>query len=95
MTDKRPSMNRRLRFATVIVISQILLIALAISWVIHMVIVAVYGAAYFVENNHFILYAEIVAPVLITLFAIYILILQIKRLGERRGTDRDKDSQYK
>jgi len=90
MTDNRPSMYRRLRFATVVVISQILLIALAISWVIHMVTIALYGAAYFIENNRLILYAEIIAPVLITIFAIFVLVIQIQRLGERRRNDRGK-----
>lgn len=59
MTDNRMSMYRRLRFTTVIVISQILLIALAMSWLVHMVTIAISGSAYFVENNRFILYAEI------------------------------------
>lgn len=88
MTPKKLSMRRRLRFTTLILATQILLIALAIAWLIHMVIIAVYGSAYFVENNHFILYAEISASLLITVFAICMLILQIRRLGERRSSDR-------
>ena len=73
-----------------VLISQALLIALAISWLIHMLIIAVNGSAYFVENNHFTLWTEITASVLITIFAIFILITQIQRLGERRRTDRDE-----
>jgi hypothetical protein len=84
-------MQRRLRFSLIIVVSQILLIALAISWLIHMVIIAVSGSVYFVENNPMILWTEITLTVLITLFAISILVMQIQRLGERRSGDRKED----
>jgi uncharacterized membrane protein YbhN (UPF0104 family) len=81
------TMRRRLKSTTFVIISQALLIALAISWVIHMAIIALYGSAYFVENNPFILWAEIIGSVLITIFAIFILTGQIQRLGERRRSD--------
>jgi len=81
-------MRRRLRFSLLIIISQMMLVALAISWLIHMVTIAATGSAYFVENNPFILWAEISVSVLITVFAICVLVIQIRRLGERRGTDR-------
>ena len=80
-------MRRRLSFATVVLSSQLLLIALAISWFVHMVIIAVNGSVYFVEKNPLILWGEITAIVLITLFAIYVFILQIVRLGERRRSE--------
>jgi len=74
----------------VVLVSQLLLIALAIAWLVHMVIIAVNGSIYFVENNPLILWGEITAIVLITLFAIFVFTLQIIRLGERRrGEDRD------
>jgi ABC-type nickel/cobalt efflux system permease component RcnA len=92
MEDRLP-MRRRLKSSLLVMISQALLIALAISWLIHMVIIAVDGSAYFVENNHFILWAEIVGSVLITIFAIFILVIQIQRLGERRRIDRTEDTQ--
>ncbi len=91
MDEKTRTMQRRLRFSLLILISQILLIALAISWLVHMVTIAVRGSAYFVENNPLILWAEITISVLITVFAIYLLIVQIQRLGERRGADRNAD----
>ena len=75
-----------------VLVTQALLIALAISWLIHMIIIAVNGSAYFVENNNAILWGEISASVLITLFAISILVIQIQRLGERRRGDRRGDS---
>jgi uncharacterized membrane protein YbhN (UPF0104 family) len=90
MDDKARAMQRRLRFSLLILVSQILLLALAISWLVHMAIIAICGSAYFVENNPFILWAEIAISVIITLFAIYILLLQIRRLGERRGADRNR-----
>ena len=82
------AMQRRLRFSLYIVISQILLVALAISWLVHMTIIAISGSVYFVENNPWILWAEISVSILITVFAIFILIMQIQRLGERRSADR-------
>jgi len=81
------TMRRRLKSTAFVIISQALLIAMAISWVIHMAIIALYGSAYFVENNPFILWAEIIGSVLITVFAIFILTGQIQRLGERRRND--------
>jgi len=90
MDDKTRAMQRRLRFSLLILVSQILLIALAISWLVHMVIIATSGSAYFIENNPLILWGEITISIFITLFAIYILVVQIQRLGERRGADRNK-----
>jgi uncharacterized BrkB/YihY/UPF0761 family membrane protein len=88
MVDKKLSMRRRLRFTTFVMVTQMLLIAMAIAWLIHMVTIAMAGSAYFVENNPFILWGEISISVLITIFAICILAMQIRRLGERRSTDR-------
>ena len=91
MTNRKVTMRRRLRFTTLVMITQMLLIALAISWLIHMATIAIDGSAYFIENNPLILWGEITASVLITIFAICILAFQIQRLGERRSTDRNKD----
>jgi ABC-type nickel/cobalt efflux system permease component RcnA len=74
-----------------VLVSQILLIALAISWLIHMLTIAAEGSIYFVENNPVILWTEISVSILITAFAIYILIIQIRRLGERRESDGSTD----
>jgi len=92
MDDKQQlSMRRRLRFSLIIVISQVLLIALAISWLVHMSIIAASGSVYFVENNAYILWTEIAITILITLFGISILIMQLRRLGERRSGERAGD----
>jgi ABC-type nickel/cobalt efflux system permease component RcnA len=88
MDDKKLSMQRRLRFSLLVLVSQMLLVAMAISWLVHMGIIAVSGSVYFVENDPLILWAEITVSVLITLFAIYVLIVQVQRLGERRGAER-------
>lgn len=85
-------MRRRLRFAVVVLISQVLLIAVTVAWLIHMTIIAVNGSVSFVERNPYILWGELIATVLITVFAIYVLALQIKRLGERRRVDRNGGS---
>lgn len=81
-------MHRRLRFAIVILISQILLIALALSWFIHMLLIEINGAVYFVETEPIILWTEIIATLIIIMFSGYVLAMQIKRLGERRENDR-------
>ena len=91
MNDNKSPMRRRLRFSLLVVVTQTLLIALAVSWLVHMVTIALAGSVYFVENNPFILWGEIIVSVLITIFAICILVMQIQRLGERRGVDRNKN----
>lgn len=85
--DSRPLMRRRLRSTLAVLSSQMLLIALAIAWLVQMIIIAQCGAVYFIEKNSVILWVEIVASLLITIFAIYVLIRQIQRLGERRRED--------
>ena len=44
-------MRRRLKFTSVVLVNQMLLIALAIAWLIHMIVIAFYGAVHFVEMN--------------------------------------------
>jgi uncharacterized membrane protein YbhN (UPF0104 family) len=92
MASHKQPMVRRLRLAVIILVSQMLLIALAISWLIHMALIAANGSVYFVEENHFVLLAEIAASVLITLFGLWVLALQIQRLSERRSSDRSDDT---
>ena len=82
-------MRRRLKFTLLVIVSQMLLVALAIVWLIHMFLIALDGSLYFTANNPYILWAEISAAVLIIILAITILIIQLQRLGERRGTDRN------
>jgi hypothetical protein len=79
--------GRRLKFTILVLISQLLLIALAIAWVIHMVLIAKDGAVYFVEGNSTILWAEIGITTLITLFATAVFSIEVYRLGERRKGD--------
>ena len=81
-------MRRRLRFATLSMINQILLIALAIAWIVHITLIGMYGTVYFEENNPVVLWAEIITLIVILSFSIYIFILQVRRFGERR---RDSD----
>jgi hypothetical protein len=84
----KPSMRRRLRFATLSMVNQILLIALALAWIVHISLIGVYGTVYFEENNPVVLWAEIITLVVILSFSIYIFVLQVRRFGERR---RDSD----
>ncbi len=87
------SSGRRLKFAIVVLVSQVLLIGLAIAWIVHMVLIAVNGEIYFIEGNPWILYTEIAATTLITLFATAVFALQVYRLGERRRSDRVNSGQ--
>ena len=87
--------TRRVRFAIVVLVSQLLLITLALAWAIHMIIIAVHGSVYFVEDNPFILWLEIIITMLICLFGVTVFILQLRRLGEHRKseeTHRDRRS---
>jgi hypothetical protein len=81
-------MRRRLKFTTLIMINQMMLIALAIAWIIHMSLIAANGSVFFEERNALVLWGEISAMVIITVFAIYVLAVQVQRLGESR---RDSD----
>ena len=86
--------RRRTIFVMAVLASQLLLIAMALAWCVHMVIIAKVGEVYFVEENPMILYGEITATVIVTLFAIIMFALQYKRLGEkRRGDDKERDDQ--
>lgn len=85
----KPSMRRRLRFATLSMVNQILLIALAIAWIVHIVLIGKYGAVYFEESNPVVLWAEIITLIVILSFSIYIFILQVRRFGERRRDSGD------
>ena len=80
-------MRRRLKFTLIVIVSQMLLVALAIAWLIHMFLIALNGSLYFIENNPYVLWAEISAALLITIFAIIVLAMQVYRLGERRRSD--------
>ena len=63
---------------------------MAAAWVIHMVLIAKSGHVYFIEENPVVLYGEIAATVVITLFAIVVFVIQYKRLRERRKGENDK-----
>jgi hypothetical protein len=82
------SPNRRIRFALVVLVSQLLLIALAASWAVHMIIIAEKGSVYFVEGNLAMLWTEIALTVVICIFGATVFIMQLRRLSERRGEDR-------
>jgi hypothetical protein len=68
-----------------------LLIALAFAYLLQMIIIAREGAAYFIEKNRLILYGEITGVALILIFAVYVLVTELRRLSERRGADRNED----
>jgi len=57
---------------------------------IEMILIATNGLVQFVEANPIILAIEIILTVLITLFGIFVFVVQLKRLGEKREDDRRK-----
>jgi hypothetical protein len=67
--------------------SQILLIALACVMLIQMLLIAIYGLVNFVENNRAILITEISLTTLIIFFGIFVFVIQLIRLGEKRNSD--------
>ena len=79
--------RRRIRFAIVILASQLLLIALAFVMLVQMLLIATNGLVQFVEDNHVILTIEIILTILVTSFGISVFIIQLKRLGEKRNSD--------
>ncbi len=73
--------TRRLVPGLLVLTSQLLLVALAVAWCIHMILIAKNGQIYFVEPNAVILYAEIAATVFIAFFAITVFVVQYRKLG--------------
>ena len=71
--------NRRTRFALIVLASQLLLIALSFVMMIEMILISTNGLVQFVENNPLILAVEIILTVLITVFGIFVFIVQLKR----------------
>ena len=80
--------GRRVRFAIIILASQLLLTALAVVMLVQMFFIAIDGVVQFSENNQAVLILEIILTTLITLFGISVFVIQLRRLGENRSSDR-------
>ena len=80
--------GRRVRFAIIILASQLLLTALAVVMLVQMFFIAINGVVQFSENNQAVLILEIILTALITLFSISVFVIQLRRLGENRNSDR-------
>ncbi|MFC1866463.1 hypothetical protein ACFLYB_07135 [Chloroflexota bacterium] len=89
MYEKSIVHKRRLRFSLIILISQLLLVALAIGWGVNLILIAQHGGLYSIETNPLILYGEIVATVLIILFAFFVIYLEIVRMRSKRQREND------
>jgi len=70
-----------------VLVSQLLLIALALAWAVHMALIAANGSVYFVENNLLVLWLEIALTVSICIFGAAVFVMQLRRLSERRKSD--------
>jgi hypothetical protein len=79
--------GRRVRFALIVLASQLLLVALSIIMLIQMLLIASNGTVRFGENNQVILLIEIALTILISVFGIAVFVIQIFRLNEKRSSD--------
>lgn len=94
MDIRKTPYGRRIRFILIVLASQFLLLALALGWGIYLFQIARYGGVYSVENNYWLLYAEIFATVLIVFFAIIVIFLEFGRMNARRQGDTEKKREY-
>jgi membrane protein implicated in regulation of membrane protease activity len=83
--------GRRLRFGVVVLAAQLLLLAMTVAWCVQLTLIAVRGQICFAETNAAILYGEIVAVVLIGVFAVAVFVMQYRRLTEKRASDNRQD----
>ena len=91
--DKRPPSRRRVWFDITVAISQLLLLALAVAWLLHMLTIATRGSIYFAERKPFIFWVELTFTILIVILALVVLVIQMKRLGDmRRDDDHDPEN---
>jgi hypothetical protein len=79
--------RRRVRFAFIILASQLLLLALAITFLIQLLFIAGNGSVQFIENKPIILFSEIGLVILVIIFSLFVFLNQVKRLGEKREID--------
>jgi hypothetical protein len=79
--------GRRVRFAIIVLASQLLLVALAVVMLIQMLFIASNGLVRFVEDNDTILFIEILLTIIIASFGTTVFFIQLRRLGERRSLD--------
>jgi len=79
--------GRRIRFAIIVLASQMLLIALAVVMSIQMILISMNGLVQFEEHNKAILIIEILLTMLITFFGVFVFIMQLKRLNESHSSD--------
>ena len=68
-----------------------LLIDIAVAWCVQLTLIAVRGEICFTETNAVILYGEIAATALIVVFAVFVFVMQYRRLTEKRISDRRQD----
>jgi hypothetical protein len=80
--------GKRVRFALLVLSSQLLLLALALTWLVQMSLIALKGSIKFVEYSQPVLILEIVISGLIGIFAVTVFVIQLKKLGEKRSGDR-------
>lgn len=86
--------RRRIRFSLAVIISQTLLIALAVAWGIYLVVISQNGGSIIsTETNKVILYGEIIATGLIIVFSIVVIFMEVNRLFARRHDDRSDSPQ--
>ncbi|PPD57812.1 hypothetical protein JP09_008755 [Dehalogenimonas etheniformans] len=89
MNQQDPRSRRRVRFSLIVIISQALLIALAVAWGIYLIAISANGGSIIsTETNKTILWGEIIATGLIIIFSIVVIVMELNRLFARRRDDR-------
>lgn len=88
MEEQDIRINRRVRYSAIVIVSQMLLIALALAWGIYLILIARNGGVLSIENNPWILYGEIVATFLIIQFALIVIGMELYRMKVRRHGER-------
>ena len=84
-----PRFKRRLRFSLIVIVSQMLLIALAVGWGLYLILISKNGGSIIsAETNRPILYGEIIATGLIVVLAFVVIVMELKRLTAKRSEDR-------
>jgi len=94
MKQAEPRSRRRIRFSLAVIISQALLIALAVAWGIYLLVISQNGGSVIsTETNKVILYGEIIATGLIIVFSIVVIFMELNRLFAKRRGDRPDSPQ--
>ena len=76
-----------MKFTITVLASHLFLAVLALMWFIQLFVIAKDGSVRFIENNPVILIIELVVAGIICIFGLWLFIIQVLKLKERRRED--------